>query len=170
MKEQHSLKGKLCEDENNTQREKRRRKPERNAENNVKILSYNNLLTYVKKKKIILLIQICFIFDSLSISCNPSFPLFLNSSCWCLLLSPHLFWTSAYFILILIHPHLHIETHTHGQTGQYSRCSWRSAPAEHNSVVSLAWHETECLNTEPNRAQQGWGLCWAEGASHTLVM
>ena len=89
-------------------------------------------------------------------------------------LSTSLFLTShpsfglpvAYFILILIHP----LARSHSQTGQCSRCSWRCAPAEHNSVVSLAWHETEYLSTEDNRAHQGWGLCGAAGASHICVM
>lgn len=58
---------------------------------------------------------------------------------------------------------------TRGQTSQCSRCSWRSAPAEPNSVVSLAWHETECFSMEHNRAQQDFRALWSSrGISHSL--
>lgn len=38
---------------------------------------------------------------------------------------------------LILSSYLFILTHTHKQTGQWSRCGWRSAPAKHNGVVTL---------------------------------
>lgn len=63
----------------------------------------------------------------------------------------------------LFYPHTYSFPHTHKQTGQWSRCGWRSAPAKHNSVVTLlgmkqnasARKRTEHSGAESFEEQQG---------------
>lgn len=66
-----------------------------------------------------------------------SLPPFLIISCF----FPCFFLTSLLSFHLslchLFHPHTYSSSCTRRQAGQCSRCSWRSAPAKHNSVVSL---------------------------------